>query len=241
MVPLYKDDFGNQYNNLNFKFEYSNKFSGNPNSLAGGGFVERTNTVSCSSTLFNMRKAKILWDDGSSTEIPIPRLEDVDIFMTELIAKSGVACVSLKGEHWANVPAPKLGKAFGDFASSAIAGAVKPPKQGVLFRYRLDGVGGNSGIIVKKSFYTLPAQIYTAQTDCIDALTNDFNCSPTEGLELRHFTGKRVTTGGGTIGRKVYVGIGTEATIKACGGDIIEFFNCVGYDGTSMANAELFY
>lgn len=240
-VNNYVTDFGETISKLPFKFEENDNFA-DASSLTGITYPLRTNEINCSTnSLFSPRKLKILFEDGTSTELPVPTLSSIQAAATVAKGTANVACVSLIGERWSAVPPAKLGGAADLYSTETIEGAVKPPRTAYSFDYKLDADAFT--ISARKSFQTLPEDIFQAQLQCLENASTEGSlvCSFAGQLELRHFTGRRAKTGGGSIGRKIFVSKGVEAEIKQCGLDVAPKFNCLSYVGTSIGDVSLFY
>lgn len=235
MVASYVTDFGEEITNLNFKFEVSNAFS-DAGSVTGAIYAPRAADINCGTNkLFSPRKAKILFKDGSSTELPIPSLDDVVNAMTNALGYGETACVSLIGERWSAIPPAKLG---GSYNNGTIANSVKPPTTQSLIQYTLEG---GDVIQLKRSFYTEPQTVWEAQTSCIVLGQGGNACSFGGSIDMRHFLGKIATTTGKSIARKIFVSASSASEIKQCGADVMDKFNCLGYQGTSIADASFYY
>lgn len=236
LLTEYETDFGNVLKDLPVKFEENPQLTdpqviipslatrGGSNGCGGGG------------TLFQTRKVVMTFANGKSTSLPIPKLEDIEPVLRRALQVGDVRCVALVGEHWAGVPASYLG---GTYSEGTIDNAIKPDKQGGTFSYT-PSVG--SALNIRRSFYTEPQPIYDAQLQCIGNLRQASACgSGSTGIKLRHFKGMIGTNDGKMIARKIFIPENTPDRIRGCGGAVQSTFNCLGYDGESVANAALAY
>lgn len=232
----YTDDFGKEYKNFKLKFE-----RGMLNRADFGYYDNRSNTKtpSCGGArYFTPRRIKAVFTDGKSIELPIPTLNDVKEAIEDILGKDDLACASLIGESWRVIPAGILG---GEYATDGLAGADKPDTRKVRYEYTLDG---GSQIIRAINIESQPDDLADAQEGCLKSSNDPTSivCTIGTGISPRHFKGYRVnTTTGGRFGRMIPVSSNDTDAILGCGKDTMEFFNCLGYKGESMANVADFY
>lgn len=233
LLPDYETDFGDKYD-LSFKVK--------ENTLYIPNYTEKPDDYSgCTGSLpFRIRKAVLRFTDGSTMELPILKLTDVDTALTTFMAEANVICVGLKGEQWTNIPPKILGASPN---SAGAEGAVNPSRQTYSFDYTLDGTNGDT-INRKMSFETTPTAIFEAQRKCLENALVDSGI-PTcfsQGFEPRHFIGRILNTStGGMMSRKIIVSSNTASDIKKCGTDTMPSFNCLAYKGQSINNVANFY
>jgi hypothetical protein len=233
-VGTYVDDFGNTYTNVPFKIGKQSKIS-IPFPLRDSSIK----SICGARKYFNLRKAKVVFNDGFSIEIPIPNLADVKNVMNTYRSNPDIACVGLIGEKWRVVPPGILD---GEYASTGLAGADKPPKAKFVYNYELDG--GSSTIVRSVSIESLPAILLTAQSECLDKVTggNSIACAVSEDFNPRMFKGFRINTAtGGIFSRQIIVSTSKEEDILQCGKTVMTNFNCLGYQGQTMSNALEYY
>ena len=242
-IKKYVDDFGNEYNNVTFKYEDSDDFE-DIAKLSGFAFIKRPSQIICGNTsLFDLRKAIVTFNSGKSTEVPIPELKFVPAIIANLLKVDTVACVALDGEGWSYVPPAKVKLKQSNFATTGIKVENKPNRPRYEFTVSLDN--DTDSFITVRNFQEKPKAIFDAQLACLKdskQLKQSSICKNPEGFKLRHYTGvRRNDTSGGKVSRKVYVSSGKPEDIAKCAKDIAKAFNCLYYKGTSMSDASLFY
>lgn len=232
----YTDDFGKEYENYKLKFE-----RGQLEKADVGFYQDRGDgkAVTCgTASYFKPRRIKAVFTDGKSIELPIPTLGDVKSTAEQLLANTDIACLSLLGEQWRVIPAGILG---GEYANDGLAGADKPSTEKIRYEYKLDG---GSQIIRAISIEEAPSELADAQKSCITQVSGGVSivCTVGGGIEPRHFKGYRVNTStDGKFGRKIIVSDNSESDIKSCGANVMNAFNCLGYQGETIANLADFY
>ena len=240
MMTTYIDDFGNFYPNYFFQFEDSVYFA-DPNFVAGNVYVPRPDfRISCSAnSFFSHRYITATFEDGSTTQFPVPSLQNVSAMIQNILSASGVVCASLEGEQWANIPPAKVGLTLDNFSADTIARQVKPVQETIPYNFNLDG--GGEQYSSKISLETLPANIFNAQQGCITSAPQASACGRITGIKPRRYKGKIGYTDGGLSDKTVIVSASTAAEIRACAGVIAQEFNCLGYKGTTIADVSIFY
>lgn len=233
IVATYTDDFGNTYENVPYKVERQEKLplsdplGPGPRSICG------------TRKYFSLRKAKVIFNDGFSIEVPIPSLDDVASVITALKANAEVACVGLIGEHWKVIPPGILGLSY---ATTGLEGVNKPPSTKFTYNYELDGSAAK--IVRTVSIEALPTLLLTAQSACLDSVITQASvaCAVSAGFSPRRFKGVRLNTAtNGQFARQIVVSSSNPETIKTCAETVATNFNCLGYKGQSMANAFEWY
>ena len=234
ILEKYTDDFGKEYENVTFKVGI------NPNINLSNPINGGANKVRCSSRrYFSMRKAILLFSDGSSIEIPLPSLDEIPSIITTYKAQSNIECVGIKGERWRVIPPALLGNTY---ATTPIAVADASDTSKFFYNYQLSG--SDQSFVRSTSLEVEPDVIFKAQQECLDKITGavGLNCSFNAGITPRKFIGTRGNaTTGGSIKRQIIVSSSETATIKKCGQDIMGNFNCLGYQGESIKDAFDFY
>lgn len=234
LIEVYTDDFGHTYENVPFKVEKQSKIDLNfP--IRGTGI----RSVCGARKYFSVRKAKVVFQDGFSIEIPIPNLDDVAEAMTVFKSNPDIACVGLIGEKWKVIPPGIMG---GAYANTGLAGNDKPDTAKFIYNYELDG---NSAKIIRSvSIEVLPALLLTAQSACLDKVvtTEAIACAVSDEFQPRMFKGVRINSAtGGVFNRQIIVSASKASDIKDCGKKVMTNFNCIGYIGQTMANALEYY
>ncbi len=239
VVDQYQSDFGDLYFDIRFSVDRQEQV---PVPFSQPLPTAITPRCGGARRLFSMRKGILVFTDNTSIELPIPTLAQVPSFASVYGANPNVACIVIKGEKWKAIPPGILG---GNYAVTPIDGATKPAKSGFQYRYYLDGGGANDAIIRNTSIETLPSSIFVAQQECLDKIlgSDALSCGISGGgLKPRRFKGQRSNSAtGGVISRQIIVSQNTETDIKTCGATVMTNFNCLGYEGTSIENAQDYY
>lgn len=227
VLANYRTDFGQLYD-ITFK--------ANPTNLDRSGIPFDRNTDSICSTgrLFKPRKLIVTFNDGASVEVPVASIGLVPAIASTILGQSDVACVALRGERWVSIPPAILG---GSYATTGFAGEAVPEKESVFYTYDLEG---GSQLLLRTSIEL--GSFNGIQRSCITEAPTALACAGGSGVRPRRFKGERFnTTTEGKISKQVIVSSASETEIRDCGEQIMNDFNCLGYQGTSIANVENFF
>lgn len=239
-LATYTDDFGNDYNDLSFKF-------GNdvPDALLQGLGLTQGTLLPCSGSVpFQPRYLQVTFDGGSVHRFPVATRDRIEAAVTVLrnFNQSGfrTVCINLEGEKWNLITSRAFPATTPSFRSNPYTNIQdRGLKENVRFEYDSDVLGNLIQLSVQVE--VAPNDLNTCQKSCLQNPQTAIGICGGSGLGIspRKFTIQALGSNGGITSRvirQVKVSNSQSQDIRGCITNIAPCAYCLSYKGESIRN-----